>query len=208
MSKRRAKPWLQGVGRRTLKDVRRTWSPQEIYELITSNTWPYKTNWPYLHCRDKAFLSLLYLAAGRIKEVLSLIRSQFDLEADQDFIIIRNMLTEKVSTKSMNLPFREEFPLARSGKLSQFTQLILEYIVDLEMDQLLFPFNRQRGWQIATHITGKWPHWYRSQGERLYGRLLGADIIALKDLVNVVNISTLAQYVKKPWDESREKLAP
>lgn len=208
MSKRRARPWLQGVGRRTLKDVRRTWSPQEIYDLITAKTWPYKQNWPFYHCRDKAFLSLLYLTAGRVGEILSLIRSQFDLEADQDFIIIRNMLTEKVSTKSMNLPFREEFPLAREGILSQFTQLILEYILPMELDEKLFPFNRQRAHQITVHITAKWPHWYRSQGERLYGRLLGADIIALKDLVNVVNISTLAQYVKKPWSESREKLAP
>lgn len=208
MSKRRARPWLQDVGRRTLRDVRRTWSPDEIYQLITGKQWPYRQNWPFYHCRDKAFLSLLYLTAGRVGEVLSLIRSQFDLEADSQFVIVRNMLTEKVSSKSMNLPFREEFPLARSGKLSQFTQLILEYILDLEMDQRLFPFSRQRAHQISVHITGKWPHWYRSQGERLYARLLGKDLIALKDLVNVVNISTLAQYVKKPWDESREKLAP
>jgi len=208
MSKRRARPWLQDVGRRTLKDVRRTWSPQEIYKLITSKQWAYKQNWPFYHCRDKAFLSLLYLTAGRVGEILSLIRSQFDLEADQDFIIIRNMLTEKVSSKSMNLPFREEFPLAREGILSQFTQLIMEYILPMELDEILFPFSRQRAHQITGFITAKWPHWFRSQGERLYARLLGSDIIALKDLVNVVNVSTLAQYVKKPWDESREKLKP
>ena len=206
--KRRAKPWLQDVSRRTLRDVRRTWSPEEIYELITGKQWPYRQNWPFYHCRDKAFLSLLYLTAGRVGEVLSLTRAQFDMDTDPDFIIIRNMLTEKVSAKSMNLPFREEFPLARSGKLSVFTQLIMEYIPDLEMDERLFPFSRQRAHQICGYVTGKWPHWFRAQGERLYARLLGKDVIALKDLVNVVNVSTLTQYVKKEWDESREKLKP
>jgi len=43
-TKIRAKPWLQGVGRRTLRDVKRTWSPQEIYDLITAKQWPYKQN--------------------------------------------------------------------------------------------------------------------------------------------------------------------
>ena len=118
------------------------------------------------------------------------------------------MLTEKVSMKSLNLPFREEFPLAREGSLAKFTQLILEYILPLEAHEKLFPFSRYRGWAIATYITGKWPHWFRAQGERLYARLLGRDTLALKHLVNIVKIETLAQYVKKPWQESRDKLAP
>ncbi|MDH5203278.1 MAG: hypothetical protein OEW69_08475 [Nitrospirota bacterium] len=194
--------------KRTLKDVKRTWNPEEIYTLITEKAWPYKTNIPYLLCRDRAFLALLYLTAGRISEVLSLIKSQFDLETDPEFVIIRNMLTEKIGPSSEALPFREEFPLARSGILSQFTQLILEYIPDLEPHQKLFSFSRQRGWQIAEKITGKWPHWFRAQGERLYSKLLERDVFALKELLNVASVSTLSKYISPPWRESRDKLAP
>jgi len=207
MSKIRAKPWLQGVSRRTLADIQKTWSPEEIYNLITERAWHYKSNILSLQCRDRTFLSLLYLAAGRIGEILSLIRSQFDLDTDPEFVIIHNMLTEKVGQSSRALPFREEFPLARTGILSKFTQLILEYILELEPHQKLFPFNRQRGWQIAKYITGKWPHWFRAQGERLWGKQL-KDIFALRDLLNVVNIATLGKYIRKEWREDRDKLAP
>ena len=194
--------------KRTLKDVKRTWKPEEIYTLITEKAWPYKTDILELQCRDRAFLALLYLTAGRISEVLSLIRSQFDLETDPAFVIIRNMLTEKIGPSSEALPFREEFPLARAGILSQFTQLILEYIPDLEPHQKLFPFSRQRGWQIAEKITGKWPHWFRAQGERLYNELLEGDIFKLKKFLNVANIQTLAKYIGGSWRESRKELAP
>lgn len=191
--------------RRTLKDVKRTWSPEEIYELITGDTWPYKTWMSHYHCRDRALLSLLYLTAGRVSEVLSLRKKQFDLEEDPDVVVIKNMLTEKIGEASSCLPYRETFPLPKQGPLAPFTELVLEYLERLKHpEQKLFPFSRQRAWQIVEHITGKWPHWYRAQGERLWGKLL-KDIIELRDLVNVADIRTLAKYVKTDWRESKEK---
>jgi len=208
--RRRAQPWLQGVSRRTLRHIKRTYTPEEIYQLITSRSWPYRTWAPHYHKRDRCFLALLYLTAGRICEVLSLKRSQFDLKADPQFIIIRNMITEKIGPASSNLPFREEFPLPREGDLKPFTDLVLEYLEELhEEDEILFPFKRQRGWRIVNHITGFWPHWFRAQAERMYGKLIGGGpegIYKLRDFLNVANIQTLGKYIKTEWEESRENL--
>ena len=78
-----------------------------------------------------------------------------------------------------------------------------------EEDEILFPFKRQRGWRIVKYVTGKWPHWFRAQGERLYGKLIGGGpegIFKLRDFLNVANIQTLAKYIKTEWRESREDL--
>jgi integrase len=201
--------WNLGKSRRTLRNIVRTYSPEEIYQLITARSWAYRTWSPFYHTRDRALLSLLFLTAGRVGEVLSLRKSQFDRASDPEFIIIRNMLTEKIGPKSANLPYREEFPIPRSGRLQPFTELVEAYLDLMEeyhiRDERLFPFSRVRAWQIVEHITGKWPHWFRAQAERMYGKKLG-DIFKLKDFVNVVNISTLAKYIKKEWEESREEL--
>lgn len=198
-----------GKSRRTLRNIVRTYTPEEILQLITARTWPYRTWAPFYHIRDRALLSLLFLTAGRVGEVLSLVLGQFDRGADPEFIIIRNMLTEKIGPRSSNLPYREEFPLPRSGRLRPYTELVVAYLDKMEeyhiQNERLFPFSRQRAWQIVEHITGKWPHWFRAQAERMYGKKLG-DLIALKDFVNVVNITTLAKYVKKEWEESRDLL--
>lgn len=205
----RAQPWLQGVSRRTLKNIQRTYTPQEIYQLITSRSWPYRTWAPHYHKRDRAFLSLLYLTAGRIGEVLSLRKSQFDRSSDPQFILIRNMITEKVGPASSVLPFREEFPLPREGDLGPFTDLVLEYLEELQEEERLFPFKRQRGWRLVNHITGFWPHWFRAQAERMYGKLIGGGsqgIYRLRDFLNIANIQTLGKYIKTEWKESREDL--
>ena len=198
-----------GTGRRTLRHIVRTYTPEEILQLITSRTYPYKTWAPFYHTRDLALMSLLYLTAGRITEVLSLVLSQFDREADPQFIIIRNMITKKVGPTSPNLPYREEFPLPRTGILRPFTERVVAYLDLMReyhiQDERLFPFSSVQAWKIVSHITGKWPHWFRAQGERFYGKLF-KDIFKLRDHANVVNIRTLAKYIKTEWGESREEL--
>jgi len=205
----RAHPWLQGLSRRTLRNIVRTYSPEEILQLITARAWPYRTWAPHYQKRDRAFLSLLYIAAGRITEILSLRKSQFDLEADPQFVVIRRMLTEKVGSKSRRTPFREEFPLPREGPLKPFTELILEYLMDLqEEDEILFPFQRQRGHELVKHITGKWPHWFRAQGERLYADMIAkgrSGVFRMMELLNVAKPETIAQYVKPKWKEYKEE---
>ena len=88
-------PWLIGVERRTNEDIKERLSIEQVYMKIRSEVWNYKTNWDFYQARDKALMSLLFLTAGRISEVLSLTKEQFDSEADKNFIIIRNMLLVK-----------------------------------------------------------------------------------------------------------------
>jgi integrase len=99
-------PWLVGVKRRTLEDIKAHLGLQQIFNLINAKTWPYKTDMENLHRRDLCLMALLFLTAGRISEVLSLTKEQFDFQADPNFTIIRNMLifAKKKLARNLNNP--------------------------------------------------------------------------------------------------------
>jgi len=203
-------PWLVGVKRRTLEDIKEFLRPSQIYRLITAKAWPYKGDVRHgkdlYEARDKALLSLLYLTCGRITEVLSLRKSQFVFDEDPDFIIVTNMIVVKRKKKQRKAPpIRAEVPLAREGPLAKFTELVEGYLRMLEgEDARLFEFGRRRAWQIVKFITGKWCHFFRSQGESWYGKIY--DVFGLKEFVKVTSIETLGDYVQAPWRQYRNKL--
>jgi len=112
-------------------------------------------------------------------------------------------VTEKKLKKK--LPIRAEVPLPRKGPLAKFTELVMEYLNLLQQeDARLFSFGRRRAWQIAKHITGKWCHYFRSQGESWYGKIY--DVFGLKQFVGVASIETLSDYIQAPWRQYRDKL--
>lgn len=97
-------------------------------------------------------MSLLFLTAGRVSEVLSLTKEQFDSQADRNFIIIRNMILVKrlkirkgKPVKHKTAPIRDEVPLPLKSPLSKFTRLVQGYL-DLisEPKEKLFKFKRHR----------------------------------------------------------------
>ena len=201
------RPWLIGVKRRTLNDVYFL-RPSEIYELVTSKSWPYKTNREFYESRDKALMALLYLTCGRITEVLSLKRKQFDLESEPNFVIIRNMIVvkRKKKAKRKRRAIRDEVPLPKEGPLAPFTKLVLNYLNRIENpEDKLFPIGRNRAYKIVRYVTGQWPHWFRSQGESWYGKAF-SNIFALKDFVGVVSAEVLSDYVKTDWRMFRKAL--
>ena len=190
--------------------------PREILEMITLKQLSYKTQPDFYHVRDRALLSLLYLTAGRIEEVLRLNKRQFDFESDKDFIIIRDMQVVKRRKETIvkyGVPLRE-VPLPLKGDLSQFTKLVVDYLKLIDENTMLFPSNkkanshlsRNRSWQIVNGMTGKWCHYFRSQAESNYGRIF-KDVIALANFVRVVNVQTLSEYVKTSWEDYREQLS-
>jgi len=202
-------PWLIGVKRRTLEDIKEFLRPSQIYRLITSKAWPYKGDVrhgkDFYEARDRALLSLLYLTCGRITEVLSLRKSQFVFDEDPDFIIVANMIVVKRKKKQRKAPpIRAEVPLPREGPLAKLTELVDEYLRLLPEDAKLFSFGRRRAWQIVKHITGKWCHYFRSQGESWYGKIY--DVFGLKEFVKVTSIETLGDYVQAPWRQYRSRL--
>jgi len=201
------RPWLVGVKRRTLNDVYFL-RPSEIYEIITSKSWPYKRDKEFYEKRDRALMALLYLTCGRITEVLSLTKKQFDLESEPNFIIIRNMIVvkRKKKAKRKSRAIRDEVPLPKEGPLAPFTKLALDYLQLIENpEDKLFNIGRNRAYKIVRYVTGQWPHWFRSQGESWFGKVF-SNIFALKDYVGVVSAEVLSDYVKTDWREYRKQL--
>jgi len=103
------------VKRRTNEDIKERLSIEQIFGMITSKAWPYKTQPGFYQARDQALMALLFLTAGRVSEALSLKKEQFDLEADRDFIIVRNMaLVKRLKThkgkpvRHRTAPIRDE----------------------------------------------------------------------------------------------------
>lgn len=207
-------PWLAGVKRRTLEDIKQHLSLQQIHSLITSKAWEYKTDWESYHRRDRCLMALLFLTAGRISEVLSLTREQFDFEADTNFIIIRNMiLVKRLKTrkgkpvKHTTSPIRDEVALPLHGPLRKFTELIEDYVQTVSNPKAkLFSFGRHRAWQIVNYITGEWCHWFRSQAESYYGKYVYTSAFALRDFVGVTDIESLGPYVKTSWRDYENAL--
>jgi len=159
-------------------------------------------------------MSLLFLTAGRISEVLSLTREQFDFEVDRNFIVIRNMvLVKRLKTRKgkpvrhRTAPIRDEVPLPLRGPLSRFTKLVQDYLDLLSKpNDKLFKFKRHRAWQIVRFVTGKWCHWFRSQSESYYGKYVFTSAFALRDFVGVSDIESLGPYVKTQWKDYEDKL--
>ena len=198
-------PWLIGIKRRTLEDIKEFLRPTQIHQLITRKTWPYKTKFDFYYARDRALMALLYLTCGRITEVLSLKKRQFVMDEDPDFIIITNMIVVKRKKRQRRAPpIRAEVPLPKEGPLARFTALVMEYLEVLPEDAKLFRFKRRRAWQIVRHVTGKWCHYFRSQGESWYGKIY--DVFGLKEFVKVTSIETLGDYVQASWRQYRKRL--
>jgi hypothetical protein len=208
------RPWLVGVSRRTNEDIKERLSIEQIYMKIRDRTWPYKTNMEFYELRDKALMGLLFLTAGRISEVLSLTREQFDFEADRNFLIIRNMLLVKrirmrkgKAVKHTTAPIRDEVPLPLTGPLFKFTRLVQNYLALItEPKEKLFRFKRHRAWQIVNYVTEEWCHWFRSQSESYYGKYVFNSPYALRDFVGVTDIESLGPYVKTQWRDYQDKL--
>jgi len=60
-----------GKKRRTLDHIERYLQPKEIFELITSKSWPYGVvERERLECRDRALMAIAFISAGRVAEIV------------------------------------------------------------------------------------------------------------------------------------------
>jgi integrase len=68
-------------------------------EKLPYDTWRIKhRNRDFIIARDKSLIATAFLTGGRINEVLDLKPSNFDTESNGEYIIVTNMLLEKVYT--------------------------------------------------------------------------------------------------------------
>jgi len=217
--KKRAHPWLEGVGRRTLKDIKTRPEPEEIYELITTPNIPlerarrfkidYKRARAFYRGRDRALMSLLFMCVCRANEVLQLRRRQFHLDSDPDFIIIKDFLVSKRKEKTLRKHGQTlidiVLPKRKSARLYPFTDLVLSHLLVFRGPQVFRIHDRTRVWQIVRGYTGLWPHWFRSMALSFWVNLIGSDTAVAK-MYGVKNVQTISHYFKGEWKDHREIL--
>jgi integrase len=171
--------------------------------------------------RDLALLSCLYLGTFRASEICrvtasagynagtkpSITGGQF--EVIEPFLKLRNTITLKrlkyVKESKIWIPITDfsdkkyrvrgeiNFPL--EGPLSRFGKAILKHVNTLDAGDEVFPFNRQRAHQVVNYITGWPPHAFRSQGLKLYSRLLDRNLKDLKEFSGHARLEALVDYL-------------
>ena len=217
--------------RRTLKDVKVYLSAKEVYALITSKSCDYKTDETrdLYRKRDRALMAIDFVGAFRNNEPLLYHTNQkkkgHRLEVNEQALRKRNFVESpsglilqnaKISKRSEKVlrkigaraTIREDivFPTF-DHPLRPFTDLVLDYIVLLKDDDVLFRFGERRHHQIVKEVTGEWPHWLRSQGENWMGHnVFVNDPLSLAKFVGVLNVQSVMPYVGLDVKAYRERL--
>jgi len=189
--------------RRTLKYIEYYPTPKELYDKLVSAKGDYKIFSEVYLKRDRAFCSILYLLALRVSEALRLLRKQIIFpEEPTNKIIVRGIFLSKSKRKGKprKEQFRQEAWLPLQGPRVGFTDLILEYAKNLELEQKLFDFDRRRGWQIVNNLLSVPPHWLRAFGEDYLYSNWDHDLLAVADYVKV-DARTLQLYIRRGYQK-------
>jgi integrase len=155
--------------------------------------------------RDRALVSLLYLAMLRVSEALRLRRYQFKIEEG------RVLLSNIRLSKRKFADYRLEAWLPLHGERAPFTELFLKHLATVsDPDALLFPGTRwqtdetgertelrplttRHGWNVVNALTGSFNHFFRALGEDYMVRH-GALLVDLGKYLKV-DPSIIARYV-------------
>jgi integrase len=197
-----------GLNRRTLKKIDRYPTPQQLYLQITTNKWSYKIRKDFYELRDKALVSLLYLAMLRNSEAQRLTKSQFTLEKDRLKIeavkLSKATRISKGKAVMRKQEFRPEIWIPLHGERGPLGKLVLDYLNILTKDDALFPIKNRRVHQIVTTLIGVPPHWERAFGENYLYDLWDKDILAVADYVSI-DPGTLSLYVKRRHEKYKDR---
>jgi hypothetical protein len=140
-----------------------------------------------------------------------------NLSTTPSHIIVKNMEVVKRSRKVIakygkRSQIRDDFviPVKRGlydnpywDQFVPFGWLVLEYLVRYigAKNRRLFPYERQRAWQIVNEVTGMFPNWFRAQAEHWYGHHIMADSVKLAAFVKVVRPEQIGHYIGYDWRE-------
>lgn len=112
--------------------------------------------WGISNVKHRALLTLCYLTAGRITEVLALKRENItrDIVNGRTILLFKNLPNRKNRRRKFkDIPV----PLDKEG---DFYEMMAPYIDSKIAEMKLFTFSRQRGWQILQKY-GYNPHFIR-----------------------------------------------
>jgi len=209
---------MTGKKRRTVKTISEYLSSEQVLSLVTGKQMKYATTPEFYHKRDRALMSLAFLTAGRINEVLKLRKSQFNFNESPHYILVENMHVSKRKRElikkygnhitkrwSFILPLSPDPNIYEYPKMVQlvpFTRLVVEYLELLEPDEPLFQMGTRWAWEIIRKTTRLFPNWFRSQAEMWYGSNILRDSVKLAKFVGVVRPEQVAHYIGFDYKET------
>lgn len=148
----------------------------------------------------------------RCSEALRLKKLQF--REYKNSILLMNVETLKHGNR------RPKIVLPKKGNLAPFTQHFREWLELIPKSECyVFPsgtfhgfswdrhLTYKRSHQIVKTTTGKFPHWFRSVCETIYGRLVfEKDAWKLKGFMRLKTLEDTSPYVGGSWEEDGEKI--
>jgi len=163
--------------------------------------------------RDRAFLSALFETGGRVSEVLSLRRDNFELRENEGVILVRRMpLLKRYRRIAPGVTlrvkaYRRTFPIP----LTEPPATILKDWIKASQN-LLFPspyrlgrpLTRVWAYKLIAQVAEKtgvpcWPHWFRAQRACQLVEEYGFEVIDLIDFFGWKETETALEYARRGW---------
>jgi integrase/recombinase XerD len=164
-----------------LKELTPYWDKEYINECINKIT----------NTQDRVFITTLWLSGIRISECVSLTKKNISFK---DYMIKVKWLKSR-KYKERILPIHP--------RLKDILQI---YTAGMNEEDRIFPFTRQRGYQITTKWLKGNPHKIRHSFAVNWLRS-NADIIILHRILGHSKVQTTMEYLKiVPLDQGRELL--
>lgn len=141
--------------------------------------------------KKKMYLTFLWRTGVRVTESVSLQKKDIDFQND----------TMTVKWLKSRKYLRRVVPLHPHIK-----DLLQVYTANLKSDDKVFPFSRQRAYQIVKSVMGGSPHQMRHSFAVNWLRC-GADIVILSRMLGHSKLNTTMEYLKiVPVDQGKELL--
>lgn len=206
---------MTGANKRSVERDYNYYDPPEIIRKKIESPGSYGRSSQRLELRDKALMSLMYIAAARVTEITGGITNGGELpgvSADQfyftpEFIYLRGLKNVKKKfikvgdswqpiTNWRQYPNRVEIPIPRQGGLSWIGTHIENYLNDLKPRRDMFKISPTRSYQIVKQKTGEFNHYFRSMGTKLWYILLDRNAFRLKEFTGHTRWSSLESYMR------------
>ena len=162
-------------------DIPKYWEKDYIHECLNTITNP----------THKMFSTFLWMTGVRITEAISIAKRDMDYE---NYIIRIRWLKNRKYNERM-IPMHPHL-----------RDLMNLYTSPMKADDKLFPFSRQRGWQLIKKYFKGHPHQLRHSFAVNWLRN-GGDITILSRMLGHSNLTTTMEYLKiVPIDQGKELL--
>lgn len=182
--------------------------------------------------KDLAFISLLYLTAGRVEEIVGLIRYRYykDKERDvmiitepikrhqiefaqlhdEDYMLINQIPTLKRKLENNQIPLRNIPVYIKNERF--FVNCIKEYIKNMSFESSLFNFTPAKAWTICHNIRTKngnpaFNHYFRHLRLSHLAKDYGFQSLDLQQFVNWANAMMAGKYIHFNWQTLAKKMS-